>query len=84
MTSSTALFVGVAILLILRTVFALEEADKFNNFVNKKTVVLVNDEIVVDKKLYNDTVNIYVNSHVIDSVEVNTTDATITIDTLQP
>lgn len=48
----------------MRTVFALEEAQKYGNFLNKKTVVLVNDEIVVDKKLLNDTINIYINKSI--------------------
>lgn len=54
----------VAILIVMRTVFALEEAQKYGNFLNKKTVVLVNDEIVVDKKLLNDTINIYINKSI--------------------
>lgn len=59
----------------MRTVFALEEAQKYSNFLNKKTVVLVNDEIVVDKKLLNDTINIYINKN----IDIKQTDDTTVV-----
>lgn len=60
LTSKNFILAFIVILIVLRTIFAIEHANNFSVLVNKKTVVIVNNEVVIDRKLKNDTVSIYV------------------------
>lgn len=61
---SGCLYLSIATLLVLKTFFSLQEAQKFKTFLDRKTVVRVENEVVLERKLTNDTINIYVNRHV--------------------
>lgn len=86
LTSSSLILLCIVVLLILKTLFAIErDSDNISNYINKNIVVLINDEIVVDRKVKNDTVNIYLNTHKTDTVKVSIEDTltnTIVLDTI--
>jgi hypothetical protein len=80
LTSKNFILAFIVILIVLRTIFAIEHANNFNLLVNKKTVVVVNNEVVIDRKLKSDTVNIYV-SAISDSVQTDTATKILVSDT---
>lgn len=79
LTSKNFILAAIVVLIVLRTIFAIEHANNFSNLVNKNTVVIVNDEVVIDKKLKNDTISIYVTT-TLDTLKSDSTEI-IVLDT---
>ena len=86
LTSSSLLIVFIGVLFILRTIFGIQRnSEELSDFIQKKVVVVINDQVVIDKKnIKTDTLNIYLNNfktktiEVVDTVKVDT----IVLDTL--
>lgn len=76
LTSSSLVMLVIAVLLVfLRSFFAIQENRELINFLNKKTVVLVNDEVLVNKTVRGDTINLYITSPTENVIEVKAPDS---------
>lgn len=85
LTSSTLILTIIIILMIFKTIFAIQrESEDLSNFINKEIVVQFNDEIIVNKQLTTDTLNIYVNSYrtSVEQDSIDLIDTTKTVDTI--
>lgn len=82
LTSSFLLFLLAVILLVTRSYFAIQDNIKINNLINKTVIIKINDEIILNEHKKSDTIDIYVNSHDPNIVEIvdSLGSTTITLD----
>lgn len=84
LTSSFLILTIATSLILVKSYFVLQENRKFNKILNKRIIVSVNDRVFVNKSVKTDTINIYVKSHISNTIQVDSTSSdTIMIDSSQ-
>ena len=85
LTSSLLILIVIVALFAIKLVFAIQNNRELNNFLNKKTVLLVNNEVLVNQTVRGDTINLYITSSTADSVQISdsTTLDTLSLDSLK-